>query len=249
MSCFACWGVFISLIAVPAVTAGELASGTAPASNLPVSAKAASRDPVDLTGQGIVEVQSALGKPMGKLQTGAGALWLYPEWKIQFDARNRVVKVERDAPVRATALDPQWAARLNAGDQAARARAAAEDAARIKARAGQESAAVRIVSNDGAAVDLPSLLVSGKVTIVDFFATWCGPCRQISPVLEKMAKDDPSVTLLKIDIVNWDRPVVKQFNISAVPNMVVFNGNKQPVGAPTSDVNAVAQYVRQAKGK
>jgi thioredoxin 1 len=40
------------------------------------------------------------------------------------------------------------------------------------------------------------------VTVVDFYADWCGPCKQLSPSLEQMARTDPEIALRKIDIVN-----------------------------------------------
>jgi thiol-disulfide isomerase/thioredoxin len=132
--------------------------------------------------------------------------------------------------------------------KAERERAADNLAARLAANATPTASQIRIISNQGERVDLASLLPDGKVTIVDFFAPWCGPCRQISPVLEKMAHDDPAIALVKIDIVNWGTPVATQFGLNAIPNMRVFDRNKHQVGEASSSVDAVAQCVRKAKG-
>ncbi|MGH7488436.1 MAG: hypothetical protein ACREMY_22985, partial [bacterium] len=80
-----------------------------------------------------------------------------------------MLKVEKDEPVRLAKLDPQFVAAAEASDKAAIARAAADDAARIKANA-PKIEKIRIVSNGGQQVDLSPLLVNGQVTVVDFYA-------------------------------------------------------------------------------
>ena len=203
-------------------------------------------DAQSLAGRSTDEVEAALGKPSGKLQNTQGALWLYADWRVQFDQNSRVLKVEKDQRVRLSKLDPHFVASANAVTKGASARAAADDDARVKATL--QEGKVRIVSNGGAQVDLASLLTLGKITIVDFYAEWCGPCRRIGPQLEQMAQTDPDVVLLKIDIVNWNTPVTSQFGIQSVPNVRVFGRNGAQVGDATPDVSLVKSRVQQAKG-
>ncbi len=205
------------------------------------------QDPQNLAGRSTDEVEAALGKPGGKLQNAQGALWLYSEWRVQFDRDNHVAKIEKDHPVRLSKLDPNFAANANAITKGANERAAAEDAARVKAAALRD-AKIRVVSNGGEQVDLSSLLALGKITVVDFYAEWCGPCRRISPQLEQLAKTDADVVLLKIDIVNWNTPVTRQFGIQSVPNVRVFGRTGAQIGDATPDINLVKQRVEQAKG-
>src|SRR5438876_639963 len=84
----------------------EIRSSSATASK-PSSAdsKRATQDPQSLAGRSTDEVQAALGKPSGKLQNAEGALWLYAEWRVQFDHDSHVLKVEKDQPVRLSKLD------------------------------------------------------------------------------------------------------------------------------------------------
>ena len=193
------------------------------------------------------EVEAALGKPTGKLQTADGALWLYADWRVQFDHRGRVLKVEKDQPIRLAKLDPQFVAAADAVAKGAADRAKADDGARIRAAAHQEDR-IKIISNGGEEVDLASLLTPGKITIVDFYADWCGPCKRLSPHLEKLAKNDPDILLLKIDIVNWGTPVVRQFGIQSVPHVRVFNRTRTQMGEATYDVDLVMEQLKQAKG-
>lgn len=209
--------------------------------------KRGTRDPESLAGRSPDEVEAALGKPSGKLQNTQGALWLYAEWRVQFDRDNHVLKAEKDKPVRLSKLDPQFAASAEAVAKGASARAAAEDAARIKAAALRD-AKIKVVSNGGEEVDLATLLAPGKVTIVDFYADWCGPCKRISPQLEHLAKTDPDVVLLKIDIGKWETPVTRQFSIQSIPNIRVFGRGGVQLGDSTSDVDLVKSRVEQAKG-
>jgi thiol-disulfide isomerase/thioredoxin/plastocyanin len=54
--------------------------------------------------------------------------------------------------------------------------------------------------------------VRGKVTIVDFWAPWCEPCKKLEPVLVELAKNDPAhVAVRRINVVDWDSPVVAQY--------------------------------------
>lgn len=104
------------------------------------------------------------------------------------------------------------------------------------------------VIGHGQQVDVTKHLALGNVTIVDFYADWCGPCKQISPTLEQMAKNDPEIAVRKIDIVEWTSPVAKQYHVSVLPQINIYNRAGKLVGTVTG-VNAekVQRYVAQAK--
>jgi thiol-disulfide isomerase/thioredoxin len=80
---------------------------------------------------------------------------------------------------------------------------------------------IKVISH-GAQVDINQHLALGNVTVIDFYADWCGPCRQLSPSLEQMARSDPDIALRKIDIVNWRTAVARQFNIHSIPQVNVY---------------------------
>ncbi len=114
----------------------------------------------------------------------------------------------------------------------------------VVASRGQE---VEVISH-GAAVDITKHLALGSVTVVDFYADWCGPCKQLSPSLEQMARTDPEVALRKIDIVNWKTPVVRQYNIHSVPQVNIYNRTGRLIGTVVgTDVGDIKRYVAQAK--
>jgi thiol-disulfide isomerase/thioredoxin len=106
---------------------------------------------------------------------------------------------------------------------------------------------VAVISH-GAPVDISQHLALGNVTVVDFYADWCGPCRQLSPSLEQMVRTDPEIALRKIDIVNWKTGVVKQYNIRSIPQVNVYNRSGRLVGTVVgADIQEVKRYVAQAK--
>lgn len=75
------------------------------------------------------------------------------------------------------------------------------------------------------------------VVLTDFWATWCGPCRMQSPVVEKVEESMPNVKFTKMDVdANPDTP--KSFGIQAIPTLLVKKDGKpveQIVGYHTKD--------------
>jgi thiol-disulfide isomerase/thioredoxin len=106
---------------------------------------------------------------------------------------------------------------------------------------------VEVISH-GALVDINQHLALGNVTVIDFYADWCGPCRQLSPSLEQMARSDPDIALRKIDIVNWRTAVARQFNIHSIPQVNVYDRGGRLVGSVVgADIDKVKSYVARAK--
>jgi thioredoxin 1 len=70
------------------------------------------------------------------------------------------------------------------------------------------------------------LIQSQQPVLVDFFATWCGPCKAMEPVIKDVAKSvEGKVRVVKVDI-DKQRQIASQYNVSAVPTVMIFkNGN------------------------
>ncbi|MBR5750078.1 MAG: thioredoxin [Bacilli bacterium] len=64
----------------------------------------------------------------------------------------------------------------------------------------------------------------GKV-LVDFFATWCGPCKMLSPILEKVASEHEDLTVLKVDV-DEVGDVAAQYGIRSIPTLILFEDGK-----------------------
>ena len=74
---------------------------------------------------------------------------------------------------------------------------------------------------------------SSKTVLVDFWASWCGPCRMIAPVLEEVAAERPDVKVCKVNV-DEEQELAISYGVSSIPTLLVFkNGQvvKQSVGA------------------
>ena len=78
---------------------------------------------------------------------------------------------------------------------------------------------------------------SGVVVVVDFFATWCGPCKMLAPVMEEVEREMVDVKFLKIDV-DQEEELARRFGVMSIPTIIVFkDGNikGQNVGFMTKD--------------
>ena len=118
---------------------------------------------------------------------------------------------------------------------------------RTSAAAARRGQPVEVISH-GAQVDINKHLALGSVTVVDFYADWCGPCRELSSSLEEMVRTDPEIALRKIDIVNWKTAVARQFNVHSIPQANVYDRAGNLIGTVVgADIDAIKRYVAQAK--
>ena len=74
--------------------------------------------------------------------------------------------------------------------------------------------------------DFNEIIQQSKPTLVDFFATWCGPCRMQAPILEEVKKTlGYKVNIIKIDI-DQNQPVAQRYNVQSIPTLIVFKGGE-----------------------
>ena len=65
-------------------------------------------------------------------------------------------------------------------------------------------------------------LVSNGKVLVDFFATWCGPCKMLSPVLEEIANDRIETKIVKVDVDECSN-IAKEFGVMSIPTLVLMD--------------------------
>mmetsp|Transcript_16558 Transcript_16558/g.35828 ORF Transcript_16558/g.35828 Transcript_16558/m.35828 type:complete len:150 (-) Transcript_16558:926-1375(-) len=69
---------------------------------------------------------------------------------------------------------------------------------------------------------------NNQLAVVDFTAQWCGPCRAIAPIFEKLSKENPAVKFVKVDIdVPGLQGTVTEHGITGVPTFVFYKGSKR----------------------
>jgi len=102
-----------------------------------------------------------------------------------------------------------------------------------------------IVTDDTFSQDV---LNSSKTVVVDFWATWCGPCKMVAPVLDEIAGENAAkITVAKLDI-DQNPSTARDYQVMSIPTMIVFQDGKpvkQIVGAKPKAalLNDLADYL------
>ncbi|KIO08574.1 hypothetical protein M404DRAFT_364936 [Pisolithus tinctorius Marx 270] len=86
-----------------------------------------------------------------------------------------------------------------------------------------------------------------KLTVIDFHATWCGPCHAIAPIFEALAKQYPSVNFLKCDV-DAAKDVASTYRVSAMPTFVFLKGGKQVHTIKGADKQGLQNALKQLTG-
>lgn len=86
-----------------------------------------------------------------------------------------------------------------------------------------------------------------KVVVIDFWATWCGPCRMMAPVVEEVAKDYPDVKVCKVNV-DEEPELSNAFKIVSIPTIVVIKNGEiidSVVGyRPKEDIEKIIKLVK-----
>lgn len=70
------------------------------------------------------------------------------------------------------------------------------------------------------------VLNSTKIVVIDFYATWCGPCKMYTPIVEKFAEENEDIKVVKIDI-DENQDIAMKYNVMSIPTTIIIKEGKE----------------------
>jgi thioredoxin 1 len=90
--------------------------------------------------------------------------------------------------------------------------------------------------------------VAEGIVLIDFWAAWCGPCRQFAPVFEKVSEANPDVTFAKVDT-EAEPELAGRYGITSIPTLIAYRDGIPVFGQPGSlPQPALEDLLRQVRG-
>jgi len=99
---------------------------------------------------------------------------------------------------------------------------------------------VKVIESNAEYFDVVQNKSTENLVVIDFFATWCGPCRAIAPIMEGLSKEFTNVSFYKIDVDDYPA-VAKDADVRSMPTFLFFKGGEkadQVIGANASALRA-----------
>jgi len=90
------------------------------------------------------------------------------------------------------------------------------------------------------------VLNSANPVFVDFWATWCGPCQMVSPIVEELAKEyEDKVNFIKVDV-DQNKELASKYNILSIPTLAIFrNGQVIAQAAGAASKESIRTYINK----
>jgi thioredoxin 1 len=82
---------------------------------------------------------------------------------------------------------------------------------------------VKVLASD---TELASILKNGRLTVIDFTATWCGPCKAIAPHFDTLSNAHSGVNFVKVDVDKFPA-LAEEFGVTGMPTFVFVDGGQE----------------------
>lgn len=94
--------------------------------------------------------------------------------------------------------------------------------------------------------EFDALLAENKTILIDFFATWCGPCKMLAPVLEEVDPEFDDVEFVKVDVDECPE-LAQRYGVAVIPTLfVIKGGEKAATTKGYMDADALRAFVSNA---
>lgn len=91
-------------------------------------------------------------------------------------------------------------------------------------------------------------LVQNGLTLVDFWASWCGPCQMFGPIFEEVSDSVKDVNFVKFEIDESNRRTPAKFGIRSIPSVLAFkNGELKEARTGLMDEDTLTQWIKELK--
>jgi thiol-disulfide isomerase/thioredoxin len=108
-------------------------------------------------------------------------------------------------------------------------------------------------SNPGQTMEVKSLVVKGKTTLIDFHSPFCPPCVQLAPIMTELAAKRTDLAIKKVNInrpevkgIDWGSPLAQQHQIRQVPYFMIFNPKGKLVAQGREATEMVGSWLKEA---
>jgi len=108
-------------------------------------------------------------------------------------------------------------------------------------------------NNPGQTLEINSLVVQGKTTLIDFHSPFCPPCVQLAPIMAQLAAKRSDLAIKKVNInrpeargIDWRSPLARQYQIRQVPYFMIFSPQGKLLAQGQEAVQTVGRWLQEA---